>query len=458
MLAFNNSQLRHMIHAMAVDLNALYPKLIHLLLDPVFVVDESGHIVFISEACEQLLGYTAEEMIGTPILNYIHPSDLEATLEVARQVMSGQSHTHFENRYLHKDGSVVHIQWSARWSGEDRLRIAVARDVTALRRADQTRNALYRISEAAHSAGTLRALCDGVREVIGELFPGDDLYLAFYDPVSERLSVPDWSSGQSEGWVGHPVESGSALASVIRDGHPLLASRDQNSQGLGRKSVSQPERADWMGIPLIARDSMLGALVVESKSNTTRYRDADCELLQFVATQVATVVERKKAEEELRFMAHHDSLTGLTNRSLFSDRLESALRSASRNQSGVALLYLDLNGFKRINDTWGHEAGDEVLREVARRLESGTRQTDTIGRMGGDEFTILLSDMPDSLAAVDVAVGKIRDILGAPIDFAGQTFRITASIGMALYPEDGDTAQQLLIKADANMYLNKHDT
>ena len=441
---------------MAVDLNVLSPKLVHLLLDPVFVVDESGRIVFISDACEQLLGYTAGEMTGTSIQGYIHPSDLEHTVHAANQVMSGQPQINFENRYLHKDGSVVHILWSARWSEEDRLRIAVARDVTALRRADHTRNALYRISEAAHSASTLRILCDGVREVIDELFPNDDLHLAFYNPASQTLNLPDWSSDEVDSWLEQPVASGSALASVIVNGRPLLACRDHDNQGFGLEQVSHAERTNWVGVPLIARGAILGALVVESASTTAHYRDADRELLQFVATQVATVVERKKAEEELRFMAHHDPLTGLTNRALFYDRLENALRSATRNQGRLALLYLDLNEFKRINDTWGHEAGDEVLIEVARRLESGTRQTDTIGRMGGDEFTVLLTDLPDDPSVVDKAICKIRDILGTPIDFAGQTYCITSSIGVALFPDDGETAQQLLIKADANMYLNKH--
>jgi diguanylate cyclase (GGDEF)-like protein/PAS domain S-box-containing protein len=453
-----NSLIIPKISSMAVDLEILCPKLIHLLLDPVFVVDESGKIVLISEACEQLLGYTANEMTGTPILNYIHPGDLEPTIEVAKQVVSGQSHTHFENRYLHKDGSVVHIQWSARWSNEDRLRIAVARNMTGLRRADQTRDAIYRISEVAHSAETLRTFCDGVRDVIHELFPGDALYLAFFDPASKTLNVPDWSSDEADGWMEHSIETGSALASVISKGQPLLAARNQHQQGPGLKNLPVSGRSDWLGVPLITREFTMGALVVEGKSDNTHYRDADRELLQFVANQVATVVERKKAEEELHFRAHHDPLTGLTNRSLFYDRLETALRSASRNQGHLALLYLDLNEFKRINDAWGHEAGDEVLREVARRLKHGTRQSDTIGRMGGDEFTVLLTDIPASSPVVEAAVSKIRDILAEPINFAGQAFRITSGIGVALYPEDGETAQQLLIKADANMYLNKHGT
>ena len=147
---------------MTIDFSPLYPKLVNLILDTIFVVDESGQIVFVSEACQRLLGYSPSEMIGTPLLNYIHPEDQERTLAAARRVMSGHTHTDFENRYLHRDGHAVHILWSARWSEEDRLRIAVARDVTALRRGDQTRNALYRISEAAHEAETLRDLCDGV--------------------------------------------------------------------------------------------------------------------------------------------------------------------------------------------------------------------------------------------------------------------------------------------------------
>ncbi|WP_228152690.1 sensor domain-containing protein [Marinobacter profundi] len=451
---------------MPVDLKALYPKLVNLLLDPVFVVDEHGSIVFISEACEQLLGYTASEMTGTSILNYIHPDDLERTLAAARRVMSGQSHTDFENRYLHKDGSVVHILWSARWSEEDRLRIAVARDVTALRRANQIRDALYRISEAAHGADTLRGLCDGVRRVIGELFPRDDFYLAFHDVAGGLLRVPDWSADQPSGWVEGPMQAGTALAGVVGSGEPVLASRDPDRPGLGlglglglgrAAGSTTPELANWLGVPLISNNAVRGALVIESRSPDTCYREADQELLQFVATQVATVVERKRAEEHLRFLAHHDPLTGLTNRSLFYDRMDTALRSASRNESGLALLYLDLNDFKAINDTKGHGAGDQLLVEMARRLEGCTRETDTVARMGGDEFTVLLTDIRDH-ASLGTTVAKIREIMALSFDLGGQAVRVSCSIGTALYPQDGDTARQLLSKADARMYADKRGT
>jgi len=444
---------------MPVDLKSLDPKLINLLPDPVFVVDPTGHVVFVSDACERMLGYTAQEMTGTLILHYIHPDDRERTLAAARRVMDGHFHTDFENRYLHRDGSVVHILWSARWSEEDQLRVAVARDVTALRQASRTRDALYRISEATHRAATLRALCDGLRKVIEDLFPGNILYLGFYDAATGRLRVPDWSADHPDGWLESFVRSNTALAEVMSTRQSLLASRDPMHEGLGR--LTQPAdpapAANWLGVPLISKDAILGALAIESRSPETHYRQADLELLQFVATQVATVVERKRAEEHLRFLAHHDPLTGLTNRSLFYDRLKTALRAANRNEGGLALLYLDLNNFKPINDTHGHEAGDQLLIQIARRLEECTRETDTVARMGGDEFTVLLTEIGDR-AALDTAVAKIRDVITRPFLLGTDCLPVSCSIGLALYPDDGNTARQLLGMADARMYAEKRGT
>lgn len=253
------------------------------------------------------------------------------------------------------------------------------------------------------------------------------------------------------------MQPGTALAEVIGSGRALLTSRDPSQPGLGAKTANglkSPGPSNWLGVPLILNDSVLGALVIESPSEHTHYRDADQELLQFVATQVATVVERKRAEDHLRFLAHHDPLTGLTNRSLFYDRLETALKSASRHNSHVALLYLDLNDFKQINDNLGHEAGDQLLIETARRLEQCTRETDTVARMGGDEFTVLLTDIGD-LAAAEAAVGKIREVMAAPMVLEGQRVLISFSVGVALYPEDGHTARNLLGRADSKMYEQK---
>ena len=437
---------------MTIDFSPLYPKLVNLILDTIFVVDEAGTIVFVSEACQQLLGYPPAEMIGTPLVGYIHPEDQERTLVAARRVMSGQTHMDFENRYLHRDGHAVHILWSARWSEEDRLRIAVARDVTALRREEQTRDALYRISEVAHEAETLRDLCDGIHAIIGELFPESDLYLGFNQSRSDRMSIPDWRT--DSGWVDWEMTPLSALSEVIRARKSLMAARDPSNPGLGMHTHIGAEVASWLAVPLVFHESVLGVLVIERATNTLSYDEADKSLLEFVAAQVAAVVERKRADENLRFLAHHDGLTGLTNRALFYDRLETALRSASRNEGRLALLYLDVNNFKKINDTLGHEAGDQLLIEIGQRLKDCTRGTDTVARMGGDEFTVLLTDV-HGRSSVEYALTKICDVLSLPAVVGGETVRVSCSIGSAMYPDDGDTASLLVRNADMAMYANK---
>jgi diguanylate cyclase len=280
---------------MTVDLQALYPKLIDLMLDTVFVVDKDDQIVFVSDSCEMLLGYRADELIGTPITDYMHPEDLAATRASILRVMNGLPHLDFRNRYIRKDGRVVHILWSARWSEEERVRIGVARDVTSLRH----------------------------------------------------------------------------------------------------------------------------------------------------------------AELELQFLAHHDPLTGLTNRSLFNDRLASGLRAARRHQRGLALLFLDLDGFKRINDDYGHAMGDRVLCAIARRLASCVRESDTVGRMGGDEFTVLLTDVP-SQQSVTAKIEQILANLAKPLDAEFGGIRApSCSVGVAYYPTDGEDADTLLSHADADMYRMK---
>ena len=280
---------------MPVDLQALYPKLIHLMLDTVFVVDSENQIVFVSDACEALLGYRADELTGSLITDYMHPEDLARTRASIVRVMNGKPHVDFRNRYLRKDGSVVHILWAAFWSEEVGARIGVARDVTAL----------------------------------------------------------------------------------------------------------------------------------------------------------------TQAEDELRFLAHHDSLTALTNRSLFNDRLDAALQAAQRHNSTLALLFLDVNDFKCINDVHGHAVGDRVLCVIARRLEGCVRGSDLVARMGGDEFTVLLTDI-QSEDAVSGKVAQILAVMAEPLSAEfGAVKMPSCSIGVAFYPADGKDADTLLSHADGEMYRVK---
>src|SRR5471030_759625 len=148
-----------------------------LLLDAICVVDVHGHFVFASAACERIFGYTPEEMIGRRMIEMVFPEDQAKTLQAASMVMDGHLQMHFENRYVRKDGQVVHISWSARWSEADQLRIAVARDVTELKRAESMQAALHNISEAAHSAEDLLALFRRIHQIIGNLLPANNFFV-----------------------------------------------------------------------------------------------------------------------------------------------------------------------------------------------------------------------------------------------------------------------------------------
>jgi len=433
----------------------LIPNVMDLLLDTVCVVDEAGRYVYVSASCERLLGYRQEELLGRNMIDLVHPDDRERTLEAAAEIMDGRSKTHFQNRYVRKDGRIVEIMWSARWSEEDRLRLAVARDITALRRAERMQAALYRISEAAHAADGLPALFEHIHRIVGELLPAENFCVVLYDRGDGTLSFPYCAGEQHPELQGHRPAAGTPIARVIESGEPVLATASADA---GARTAPDPQAGHWLGIPLVASQAVIGALVVHDRADERGYTGEDRELLQFVSTQIATAIERKRAEERLHHMARHDPLTDLPNRLLFHDRLDMALRRARRDGEFLALLYLDLNEFKEVNDTFGHEAGDQLLREIARRLTGCIRASDTAGRMGGDEFTVLMPNVSGQ-DCVPVVVEKIRDLLAQPFDLDGHTVAVSASIGSALYPVHGENRDQLFRHADAAMYADKgeHD-
>jgi diguanylate cyclase (GGDEF)-like protein/PAS domain S-box-containing protein len=185
----------------------------------------------------------------------------------------------------------------------------------------------------------------------------------------------------------------------------------------------------------------------------TAIRDSRQRIGSYVAI-VSDISERKRAEEQTRHQAEHDALTDLPNRVLFLDRLQQALASARRQQRPFALMFLDLDRFKAINDTWGHQAGDAVLKEVAARLVRCVRGVDTVSRLGGDEFVVLLPDIGGADQAAHVAAAVMHAV-AQPVPAAGQQLAWSASIGIALCPSDGEDADTLLRHADVAMYHAK---
>jgi diguanylate cyclase (GGDEF)-like protein/PAS domain S-box-containing protein len=334
-----------------------------LLLDAVCVVDPDGRFVYVSAASEQIFGYRPDEMIGRIIFDFVHPDDLDLTRSSAEHVMATGSIRQVENRYIRKDGSVVHIMWTARWLTDDRLRIGVARDITQRRRNEAVQVALYAISEVSHTATDM-----------------DDLHNKLHAIVDE-LDIPGF--------------------------------HDTDSQN-----------------------------------------DADVNHWQLIATQVSEALARRELFDRLRYVAQYDPLTGLPNRELLSDRIRTTLARARRQQTSFALLFIDLNGFKRVNDSMGHAAGDQLLQYVAHRLTQSVRESDTAARLGGDEFVILVEHISERQSAQDVA-DKLHAAFETPFQLEGTELAINPSIGVAVFPYDGEDEFSLLKHADNAMYVAK---
>ncbi len=424
-----------------------------LLVDMVCVVDDEGRYVYISATCEQLLGYSPDELIGRNMVEFVHPDDQERTLAAAMVVMGGQPQVNFENRYIRKDGSIVEIMWSARWSEEEQVRIAVARDITELSRIARRQEAIYQISEAAQSSEGLDALYRCVHEFLDRLLPVNRLFVVLYDQERQKLIFPYFYNDIEQHQDPVPLRKGSLIEKVFREKKAIMANAGDSVCPV-TQAVTGRHDYDWLGAPLASSYGTKGALVVQVTSGSFSYCEEDLDLLQFVATQVGSAIDRERQDARLHHMAHHDPLTDLPNRALFRDRLRVALKQARRSGDRVVLLYLDLSNFKMVNDSLGHAVGDEALREIARRIKSCVRESDTVCRIGGDEFTVLLSNLQikDDVQAI---VEKIRDSIAVPVELEGKQFTFAVDVGIAAYPEHGENIEKLLRYADSAMYQSK---
>jgi diguanylate cyclase (GGDEF)-like protein/PAS domain S-box-containing protein len=197
-----------------------------------------------------------------------------------------------------------------------------------------------------------------------------------------------------------------------------------------------------------------GELFWCSESSRLVTLDTGEEIIEGVLEDIS---KRKQTELELKHLATIDSLTGVSNRHLFFDRLEHALVTAKRHDTLVAVLFIDLDDFKRVNDTYGHQTGDELLRMVAGRLQRRIREADTLARLGGDEFGVLLECLEDEEGALIVA-RSLLEVMTTPYEIQGENIRIGATIGLSFYPEDGKDGVSLISRADSAMYGVKRRT
>ena len=223
--------------------------------------------------------------------------------------------------------------------------------------------------------------------------------------------------------------------------------------------------AHWVNYGLV--EQSLGVLqdITEQKESEDQLLEAKLVLEEMVKTrteELASMVtqlkqevqEREKIAAELEFLANHDALTGLPSLRLCKDRLEHSLAESRRNKQNSAVMFIDLDGFKEVNDTHGHEHGDLVLKVIADRVRAEIRETGTVARIGGDEFVIILSSVPE-LEIVERIASEVIEQISLPIEVDQQEVVVSASIGVSIYPEDGETPEELIRQADRAMYLVK---
>ena len=210
-----------------------------------------------------------------------------------------------------------------------------------------------------------------------------------------------------------------------------------------------------LAIKIHNKGNLIGLLLFASVKNNNIWRDEHIEMLKIIANLVCDALQKIESERKINKLAYYDSLTGLPNRTLFINRLEQAIHLAKRSEKLIGVIFIDLDCFKGINDTIGHDGGDDILRQVASRLTRRLRKHDTVTRFGGDEFLIQLTQM-NRLEDIEKIAESIVHELARPVIAKGQQFYLTASAGVAAFPMDGEDAETLIKNADLAMYVSKN--
>ena len=392
--------------------------------DIVAILKPDGALRYVSPAVERTLGYRPEELVGSSALDYVHPDDREFVAgEFARSGESPGVLRPFEFRARAADGSwrEVEVILNNRLHDADVRGIIInTRDVTERKRAEEA---------LKESEEYFRSLVQNASDVVTVL--ESDGTVRYVSPAIERVLgyVPAERMGRSGFELVHPEDlahAQSRFAEALRSfGIPLtIEARMRHRDGSWR-------HVEVTGTNLLDDPSVRGVVL--------NWRD---------------ITERKLLQERLEHQATHDPLTDLPNRTLFIDRLEHAILRAARHEKRVAVLFVDLDGFKPINDSLGHEAGDQLLVAVAGRIQKAVRASDTVGRFGGDEFAVLLEDMTGE-AEITKMVERIMEGFSDAFSVAGREVRLGASVGISWRSSDEEKRKEILHKADAALYRAK---
>lgn len=430
----------------AIDLSA--NALLAHVSDLVAVVDHEGRLRAVSPSVEARLGHRVGRLLGAPVSALFVADPADVPNEVLNRVFAEPgSHGPFILMAMTADGrsrpveAIIENQLT--WEGvEDEPRGSIV--VTAV---DLTERKM-RDSALAEQRSLLEDIARGVEldEVVDRIVDRIERWIP--DAVAAVLVVGDETNGQRRGWR---VAAAPSVPEVVVEVFDQADGDSPVARALGElpDTTSAVSVLDPAWFPLRAacreagvetcwirpfrmpdRDEPVGAIMVV-RTDERPLDQAELDLIEQSSHLAAIAVERRHATAALEHRALHDDLTGLPNRTLLLDRVALALHRSKRESSGVAVLFVDLDRFKHINDTLGHSAGDAVLCEVSRRLQDVLRADDTVGRLGGDEFVMVCSDIAGPLEAMTVA-RRVWESLDDPIVFGREELRVRASVGVAL--------------------------
>jgi diguanylate cyclase (GGDEF)-like protein/PAS domain S-box-containing protein len=422
-----------------------------------------GTITGWNDAARRIFGWRREEVVGRPH-SFVPPEfDDEAKRIRTRIIERGEIITSMRAIGLHKSGRHLELAFSAKpicdRSGRAVSAAYVVEDVTESRRAREIERRRYEILELAANDAPLQEILDGLVQSIEYSIPesmgsilhrrGDRLFHA----ASGAAIAPAYISaidglpiGPSEGSCGTAAFRGEMV--IVSD-----IARDPLWEKYRVVGLAHGLRSCWSAPIRNGQNQILGTLAIYSRE-MRKPTTSDLRFLHEAAHVASIAIEGNDARARLEEMALHDALTELPNRAYFEQRLDQAIESARIKHKKVALGMLDLNRFKLVNDSLGHAAGDQLLKEIANRLHRSIRPGDTLARMSGDEFLFLIADIDDRAMAETIA-RRLTATLEESFMPAGHEIFVRASIGVSIYPDDAREPSQLLRLADGAMYAAK---
>ena len=442
-------------------------KLIETLPNPVFFKGTDGRYLGVNQAWEDFFGMPRDTIVGKTVHElYHHDPETARRLAAMDDVLWQNPGTQiYETTITLASGALRDtVYYKATFTGPDgKLAGLIGNiiDVTEQKRSEQRLRMEHAVTRVLAEAESVNAGLKSAMRIICET-EGWDCARTYV--VDERDGVLRFAEAWGVDHEGVRNFIDRTRDMVFTRGQGLAGRAWQNGEPVWSGDISTDPRAirrfasDYgmrgsFVLPLLSTGKTLGVVAFASRV----VREPDARLLEaagVIGSQIGQFIIRKQAEEAVRFVATHDSLTKLPNRVMFAQRLEHALVQASRHARRLAVLFIDLDRFKVINDTLGHDVGDAVLRELAQRLTDSLRASDTVARLGGDEFVVLLEELSDPLYVTAVAQ-KLLGAIAQPMVLAGHEYHVTASLGASTYPDDSADAQALLKNADIAMYRAK---